>query len=101
MRGRFTVIKHSPKLSNSLEPAQPGQLCHTATEIYRQVLRRAAAHANLIIEVVVALVHLLQSEAPLILHMDVRVELPLSGLHKLTHTHTYYYLLHLFTRDCF
>lgn len=45
--------------------------------------------SNLIVEVVVALVHLLQSEAPLVLHMDVRVELPLCSLHKLdTHTHT-------------
>lgn len=43
----------------------------------------------LIVKVVVALVHLLQSEAPLVLHMDVRVELPLSGLDQLTrHTHT-------------
>lgn len=42
--------------------------------------------SNLIVEVVVALVHLLQSEAPLVLHMDVRVELPLCRLHKLTHT---------------
>jgi len=46
---------------------------------------------NLIVEVVVALVHLLQSEAPLVLHMDVGVELPLCSLHQLTHTHTHIY----------
>lgn len=39
---------------------------------------------HLIIQVIVALVHLLQSEAPLVLHVDVRVELPLCSLHKLT-----------------
>lgn len=48
--------------------------------------------SNLVIQVVIALVHLLQSKAPLILHMDVGVELPLCGLHKLTYTSINYAL---------
>lgn len=41
---------------------------------------------DLVVEVVVALVHLLQPEAPLVLHVDVGVELPLCSLHQLTGT---------------
>lgn len=41
---------------------------------------------DLVVKVVVALVHLLQSEAPLVLHVDVGVELPLCSLHELTGT---------------
>lgn len=41
---------------------------------------------DLIVKVVIALVHLLQSEAPLVLHVDVGVELPLCSLHELTRT---------------
>lgn len=41
---------------------------------------------DLVVKVVIALVHLLQSEAPLVLHVDVGVELPLCSLYELTGT---------------
>lgn len=48
--------------------------------------KQACLGHHLIIKVVVTLVHLLQSQAPLVLHVDVRVELPLCGLNKLKQT---------------
>ena len=38
---------------------------------------------NLVIQVVVTLVYLLQTQAPIIFHMDMRVELPRCCLHQL------------------
>lgn len=56
---------------------------------FKLKLMHVMLFSNLIVEVVIALIHLLQSEAPLILHMNVRVELPLCSLHKLTNKHTH------------
>lgn len=61
-------------------------MCHVVKNVFRFRQANVMICSNLIIQVVITLVHLLQSEAPLILHMDMRVEFPLCSLNKL-HTH--------------